>query len=77
MKGLFEFLAGSMGRGVRAVAGVILILVGLFVVGGGWGWVLAIVGLAPLAAGVFDFCIFAPLFKLPFAGAALREALKK
>jgi hypothetical protein len=77
MKGLFGFLAGSMGRGVRAVAGVILILVGLFAIGGLWGWVLAIVGLAPLAAGVFDFCIFAPLFGLPFGGAALREALKK
>ena len=77
MKGLFSFLAGSMGRGVRAVAGVILILVGLFAVGGLWGWVLVIIGLAPLAAGVFDFCIFAPLFKLPFGGAALRAALKK
>jgi hypothetical protein len=77
MKGLFSFLASSIGRGVRVVAGAILILVGLFVVNGLWGWILAIVGLAPLAAGVFDFCIFAPLFKLPFGGAALREAVKK
>jgi hypothetical protein len=77
MKGLFSFLASSMGRGVRIVAGAILILVGLFLVGGLWGWILAIIGLVPLLAGIFDVCVFAPLFKLPFGGAALREAVKR
>lgn len=77
MEGLFSFLAGSAGRVVRALAGVVLILVGLVVVGGLWGWVLAIVGLVPLAAGAFDFCVFAPLFGLPFVGERLREALQK
>jgi hypothetical protein len=77
MKGLFSFLASSIGRGVRVVAGAILILVGLFVVNGLWVWVLTIIGLVPLLAGLFDVCVFAPLFKLPFGGAALREAVKK
>lgn len=77
MNALFAFLASSAGRAVRAVAGLALILVGLLVVQGTWGWVLAIVGLAPLLAGLFDFCLFAPLARLPFAGKALRQALQK
>ncbi|MFN2227489.1 MAG: DUF2892 domain-containing protein [Anaerolineae bacterium] len=75
MNGLFRFLASSTGRVVRAVAGLVLILVGLLAVGGVGGWILAIVGLVPLAAGLFDFCVFAPLFGLPFVGPRLREAL--
>ena len=76
MKALFRFLASSAGRLVRAVAGLVLIAVGIAVVGGTGGWILAIVGLVPLAAGVFDRCVFAPLFGLPFDGSGLREALK-
>jgi hypothetical protein len=75
MNELFVFLAGTAGRVARVVAGVILIVIGLFVVQGTLGWVLAIVGLVPLLAGVFDFCVFAPLFGLPFVGERLRQAL--
>ena len=77
MEGFFKFIAGSAGRVVRAVAGLALILIGLLLVEGTGGWILAIIGLAPLAAGVFDFCIFAPLFGLPFVGPRLRERLKQ
>jgi hypothetical protein len=28
----------------------------------------------PLLAGVFDFCIFAPLFGAPFSGKAIRKS---
>jgi hypothetical protein len=76
MKAVFRFLASSAGRVVRAVAGLILIVVGIAVVGGAIGWILAIVGLVPLVAGVFDWCFFAPLFGLPFAGPRLRETLE-
>jgi len=76
MKAFFRFLASSAGRLIRAVAGLILIVVGIAVVGGTVGWILAIVGLVPLAAGVFDRCVFAPLFGLPFAGPRLRETLE-
>ena len=76
MTGLFRFLGSSSGRITRIVAGVILIVVGLVTVQGTGGAILAIVGLLPLAAGVFDFCIFAPLAKLPFNGEALRKAVK-
>jgi hypothetical protein len=76
MHAVFRFLAGSAGRVVRAVAGLALIVVGLAVVGGVAGWILAIIGLVPLAAGVFDRCVFAPLFGLPFAGPSLRQTLE-
>jgi len=38
------------------------------VLGGGW-LVLAVVGLVPLAAGVFDFCLAAPLVHQPLRSA--------
>lgn len=76
MKAVFRFLASTAGRVVRAVAGLILIVVGIAIVGGTIGWILAIVGLVPLLAGVFDRCVFAPLFGLPFAGPSLRQALE-
>jgi hypothetical protein len=76
MKAVFRFLARPAGRLVRVVAGVILIVVGIGVVGGLIGWILAIVGLVPLVAGVFDWCFFAPLFGLPFAGPRLRQTLE-
>ncbi|MGD9030166.1 MAG: DUF2892 domain-containing protein [Anaerolineae bacterium] len=75
MDSVFRFLAGSAGRLTRAAAGLALILIGLLLVEGTGGWILAIVGLAPLAAGIFDFCIFAPLLGLPFVGQRLREKL--
>ncbi len=75
MKGLFGFLASSTGRWVRIVAGVVLILIALFVTKGAWSWVLGIIGLVPLLAGIFDRCVFAPLFGLPFVGEELRRTL--
>jgi hypothetical protein len=75
MNQVFEFLASSTGRIVRAIAGLILIALGIWLVSGVWQWVLIIIGLGPLAAGVFDFCVFAPLFRLPFNGEQLRTKL--
>jgi Inner membrane protein YgaP-like, transmembrane domain len=77
MNSVLGFLASMNGRIVRAVAGIVLIVLGLFLVHGIGGWILAIIGLVPLAAGVFDFCVFAPLFGKPFQGKDLREATKK
>ena len=66
------FMASPAGRLIRIVAGLILIALGLFVVHGTGGTILAIVGLVPLVAGVFDFCIFAPLFGAPMSGPKMR-----
>jgi hypothetical protein len=77
MRGVFRFLASPVGRGIRAVAGAILIVVGIAAVRGVGGWILALVGLVPLGAGLFDRCVFAPLFGLPFVGPHLRSALEQ
>ncbi len=76
MTALFSFLASPMGRTVRIMAGLILIAAGLWWVNGFNGSLLVIIGLVPLTAGVFDRCVFAPLFGLPFVGESLRNALK-
>ncbi|MGD2040303.1 MAG: DUF2892 domain-containing protein [Anaerolineae bacterium] len=76
MNAFFGFIASPAGRIIRIVAGLALILVGLLAVQGLGSWILVIVGLVPLAAGLFDRCLFAPLFGLPFVGPRLREALQ-
>ena len=76
MNALFGFLASPAGRVTRIIAGLALILIGLLALGGIWGWILAIVGLVPLLAGVFDRCVFAPLAGLPFVGPGLRQTLE-
>jgi hypothetical protein len=75
MNQVFGFLASNAGRILRAVAGLILIALGIWLASGVLRWVLIIVGLVPLAAGVFDVCVFAPLFGLPFVGDRLRAKL--
>jgi len=75
MNAFFRFIAGPVGRLIRVIAGVALIVIGLWLVQGVVGWILAIVGLVPLLAGIFDRCVFAPIFGLPFEGARLRKAL--
>ena len=77
MKGFFRFIASPTGRLVRVVAGLILIALGVWLVRGIGGWILAVIGLVPLAAGLFDWCVFAPLFRLPFVGSRLRHAVEK
>jgi len=74
MNPLVRFMHSSAGRVVRALAGVALILIGLLVIHGTAGIIVAIVGLLPLAAGVFDFCVLAPLFGAPFSGKQARAA---
>ncbi len=67
-----SFMASPAGRAVRIVAGMALIVWGLAGLSGTTGIVVAIVGLLPLVAGVFDFCVFAPLFGAPMAGPKIR-----
>jgi hypothetical protein len=64
--GFARFMSSLTGRLLRIVAGIALILIGLVSVHGTVGIILAIVGLVVLAAGSFNFCIFAPLFGGPF-----------
>jgi hypothetical protein len=67
-----KFLASTVGRIVRIVAGIALITWGLLGLGGTFGIIVAVVGAVPLLAGLFDFCVFAPLFGDPLSGAQIR-----
>ncbi|TSD93092.1 DUF2892 domain-containing protein [Skermania sp. ID1734] len=67
-------MAGAQGRIARVIAGLVLIAAGVMM-GGGW-WILAVVGLVPLLAGVLDVCLFAPVFGRPFTGARLRQTCR-
>ena len=67
------FMASGAGRVLRIVGGIVLVLLGLLVVQGTWGWVLVVVGLVPLAAGIFDFCLLGPLFGAGWWGRDIRR----
>jgi hypothetical protein len=73
MNAFFAFMASTAGRIVRIVAGIILIAWGLLGLGGPTGIIVAVIGAVPLLAGLFDFCVFAPLFGLSFNGPKLRS----
>jgi hypothetical protein len=66
--GFVNFMRSGAGRGARIAAGVAIIAVGLAAVGGGAGVVIALIGLVPLAAGIFNFCLFAPLIGMDLMG---------
>jgi hypothetical protein len=72
MNPFVKFLASVNGRIARIVAGIVLIVLGIWGLGGAIGVIVAIVGAVPLLAGVFDVCVFAPLFGNPFQGKDIR-----
>ena len=74
MNPFIKFMASTAGRATRVVAGLALILWGLMGIGGTAGIVVAVIGLVPLAAGLLDFCVFAPLFGAPLSGPQIRSA---
>ena len=73
MNPFIGFMASTTGRLVRVAAGLALVLWGLMGLDGISGIVVAVVGLVPLLAGLFDFCVFAPLFGAPLSGAKIRS----
>lgn len=74
MNPFVKFMASTTGRLVRIVAGIALIALGLVSIGGATGVVVAVIGALPLVAGLFDFCVFAPLFGAPLSGPQIRAA---
>jgi hypothetical protein len=68
--GFVKFMSSTAGRWARGLAGAALIALGV-TLGGAW-WIAAAVGVVFVAVGVFDVCLFAPLFKQPFSGKAVR-----
>ncbi len=72
MNPIVSFLASTTGRFVRILAGIALIAWGLLGLGGTAGIIVAVIGAVPLLAGLFDFCLFAPLFGNPISGKEIR-----
>ncbi len=70
--GFAQFMSSNAGRGLRIVAGLALIALGLATSSIVW----VVVGLVPLAAGMLDVCLFAPLFGAPLRGAEVRGKAK-
>lgn len=60
--GFARFMSSWFGRLLRIVAGIAMVIIGLAMIHGIGGIILAIVGLVVAAAGLFNFCIFGPLF---------------
>jgi hypothetical protein len=65
-------MSSTAGRLIRIIAGVALIAIGASM--GGAGWILAAVGVVPIAAGVFNVCLIAPILRAPFSGSKLRSS---
>ena len=72
-----KFMASIAGRLIRIIAGAVLMYIGFFVMKNTAGYIIEVIGVAPLLAGIFDVCIFAPLFGMPFTGTAIRAYKSK
>ncbi len=72
MNPFVSFMAAASGRLIRIVAGIALLAWALLGLHGATAIVVAVVALVPLIAGLFDFCVFAPLFGAPLGGPQIR-----
>jgi hypothetical protein len=68
MSSFVAFMQSTTGRILRIVVGIALIALGLLVIQGVWGIVVAVIGLVPLIAGLGGVCLVAPLFGLTLKG---------
>ncbi len=63
-----RFMRSWAGRLLRIGAGVVLLWYGLTQMAGTGGITLAVVGVIPIAAGVFNFYLLGPLFGVTLMG---------
>lgn len=70
-----KFMTSSAGRAARVVLGLVIMALGLLVVQGTVGTIMAIVALVPIAGGIFDFCVIGAVLGYPFKGAGARAQL--
>lgn len=68
-----EFMASPIGRGLRVVVGALLVYVGLAVVQGVAGTLIAAAGVVPIATGMLNVCLLGPLLGAPMKGSELRK----
>jgi len=67
-----KFMASTTGRVLRVVVGLVLVIIGILI-NDTIGYVISIIGLIPFAAGLFDWCVIAPLLNMPFQGKDIRS----
>ena len=72
---LVKFMTSSAGRVARIILGVVIIALGQLVVQGTPGTIMTVVGLIPIAGGIFDFCVIGAILGYPFKGAEARAKL--
>jgi hypothetical protein len=70
-----KFMTSNAGRMARIVLGLVIMSVGLFAVQGTLGTILAVVALAPISGGIFDFCLVGFAMGYPLKGAEARKKL--
>ena len=61
-----QFLESVTGRVTRIIVGLVMVALGLWL--GGLWLTLSVIGLVPIAAGAFGFCLLAPFFHHPLRG---------
>ena len=74
---LVKLASSQSGRIARVLAGILLFAVGLWLIQGTLGMVVAIVSLVPIAAGLMDVCLAAPLLGAPLKGNEARSMTVK
>lgn len=65
---IVSFLRSPTGRGLRIALGLLLVFAGVNMIGGTAGLLVAAIGVVPVVAGVFNFCLAAPLFGFDING---------
>jgi hypothetical protein len=70
-----KFITSGMGRAARIALGIVIMLLGLIVVQGTIGTIMAVVALIPIAGGLFDFCLIGFALGYPLKGSEARKKL--
>lgn len=70
-----KFMTSGMGRAARVLLGIVIMFIGLFVVQGTIGTIMTLVGLIPIAGGLFDFCLIGFALGYPLKGHEARQKL--
>ena len=63
-----SFMLSIAGRLLRIVAGLVIIWLALRFLQPPWSYVVAAIGLIPIAAGILNFCLLGPLFRVDLWG---------
>jgi len=71
------FMNSTAGRGARLVMGIVLAIVGLSVIDGVAGTIIALVALVPIAGGLFDVCMAGQIMGYGIRGAEIRQKLSQ